>query len=218
MSIEDNLALLESLDQKGTSLRRPAGWVAWGSVITAGIVMAVLIFLAQRKLEQVRRQVEGEEERLTKVQKERAKAQTERDTARQLAQNYQSILSNVTKTTALAAATDATAKSGAGTLFPRVYLQIVNEDDRDYAKQVGKMLQDHGLLVLAVEYVSKAAGLKQTQVRYYKKAEEPEAERIRDLLKQSGETGAITVYLKQDNNTKVRPNRFEVWFASHAAR
>jgi hypothetical protein len=192
--------------------------VAWGSVITAAIVMGVLIFLAHRKLEQVRSQVEEEQKKLTKVQTERTEAEKARDTARQLAENYQSILSNVSKATVLAAATDATAKSGAGTLLPRVYLQIVNEDDRDYAKQVGTMLQDHGLPVLGVEYVPKAAGLKQTQVRYYKKAEEPEAGRILGLLRQSGESGAILVPLNLENTTKVRPNHFEVWFVSRAAR
>jgi hypothetical protein len=100
-------------------------------------------------------------------------------------------------------------------LLPRVYMQIVNENDRDYAKQIAARLTAAGVLVLGIEYVPTAAALKTTDVRYYRTADEAEAQKILDVLKDAGEKSARAQYLAgNENNPKIRLNHFEVWLAN----
>ena len=108
-----------------------------------------------------------------------------------------------------------TADPNAAQLLPRAYLQIVDAADREWAKEIGRTLQAAGIIALGVEYVPKSAGLKRTDVRYYKTSERAGAETIVALLKDAG-VDASLIYLNQEGNTKVRPNHFEVWFAAGA--
>jgi hypothetical protein len=54
MDTEDNLAILEKLDRKGARVSRNATLVAWISVAGAAAVMALLIYLGNQQLQQVR--------------------------------------------------------------------------------------------------------------------------------------------------------------------
>jgi hypothetical protein len=101
-------------------------------------------------------------------------------------------------------------------LVPRVYMQIVNENDRGRAREVAQLLRGAGMIVPGIEYVQ--TDLKTTQVRYYKKAEEATALQIVDLLqKKAGYPDTKLVNLGLENNTKVRPNHFELWLAPKRA-
>ena len=103
----------------------------------------------------------------------------------------------------------------ASALLPRVYLQIVNQDDRDYANEIRDRLIAGGILVLGIQYVPKAAGLTKTDVRYYRKADEPEAQKIVDLLKNAGAAPIPPKYLPgYEDSTTIRPNHYEVWLAN----
>lgn len=102
----------------------------------------------------------------------------------------------------------------AAAVLPRVYLQIVNESDRDYARDIKVRLTSAGILVLGIEYVPAAGGLN-TDVRFYRKPDEPQARKIAELLKGAGIASVKTTYLQgYENSTKVRPNHFEVWLAN----
>ncbi|WP_353063819.1 hypothetical protein RBB77_21555 [Tunturibacter psychrotolerans] len=103
----------------------------------------------------------------------------------------------------------------ASTLLPRVFIQIVNQDDRAYANQIRDRLIAGGVLVLGIQYVPVAAGLTKTDVRYYRRADEPEAQKIVDLLKSAGAAPIAPKYLPgYEDSTKVRQNHFEVWLAN----
>jgi arginine utilization protein RocB len=109
----------------------------------------------------------------------------------------------------------AAVSSQSAPLLPRVYMQIVNPNDRDRANQIKERLTAAGILVLGIEYVPQAARLTETDVRYYRKADEPEAQKIADVLKDAGVASTQLKYLKgYENSTKIRPNHFEVWLAS----
>ncbi len=112
-------------------------------------------------------------------------------------------------------AVEAAVSSQSATLLPRVYMQIVNQNDRDYANRIKQRLTAASVWVLGIEYVPTAAGLKMTEVRYYSEADEPEAQKILGVLKDAGEKSARVQYLVGlENSTKARPNHFEVWLAS----
>jgi hypothetical protein len=217
MSTEGNLSLLEKLDRQGARLRRRAAWVAWGSVIAAGLVMALLISVAYQQLRDVRAQVDEETKKLGDLKLQKAALEKELVAARRQRDNYQNIVQTLPKDAAIAAAQQATSKSSPAALLPRVYLHIVDDADREYAKRQEKLLEENGFLVLGVEYV-KNVTLKNTQVRFYTKNQQPVAERILDILKKHGEANAVTNNLGLENVAKTRPNQFEVWFMSQAAR
>jgi hypothetical protein len=100
-------------------------------------------------------------------------------------------------------------------LLPRVYVQIVDQADRDYAEYVKNRLTTAGVLVLGIQYVPQAAATQsKTDVRYYRQADETEAKKIVDVLKTAGQTSAYAFIPRgQENNPNVRPNHFEAWLA-----
>jgi hypothetical protein len=102
-------------------------------------------------------------------------------------------------------------------LLPRVYLHIVDESDRAWAVKMGRALESAGMITVKVEYVPRAVGLKRTDVRYYKKAEEPGAARIVSVLRAAGAEARLNYLEDQESNPNVRPNHFEVWFAAGAS-
>jgi len=115
-------------------------------------------------------------------------------------------------------AVEAAVSSQSAALLPRVYIQIVNQANRDHASQIKERLTSAGVLVLGIQYVSTAARLRTSDVRYYRTADEAEARKILGILQDSGEKSARLQYLPgYEDSTKVRPNHFEVWLASQTA-
>lgn len=89
--MNDNLALLESLERAESRRRRKAGAVAWGSVGLAALVMAVLIVTSYRHLREVRRAADGEAARVTDLQKQREALQGEIAALREEKQHYRTL-------------------------------------------------------------------------------------------------------------------------------
>ncbi len=98
----------------------------------------------------------------------------------------------------------------------RVYLHILREEDRAHADAVGRRLEASGFNVLGVEHVRNAAPLLNTELRYYKQADEEDASRLLSALKAAGEESAAMLYLGLERNTRVLPRTYEVWFAPGA--
>jgi len=100
---------------------------------------------------------------------------------------------------------------------PRVFIQIVNQSDREYAKKLAAGLQPAGFSVQPIQYVPQAAVLSRTDIRYYRKSDQAEAQKILDLVKAAGQASArMYIPSGQENNPNVRPNTFEVWLANGA--
>ena len=180
------------------------------TVIAVGT--AVWAWRAQRKADEASRE----------AQTESAQAQTARDfadhqrveaeeQAKKLAASV-GILSKLNEKDVQAAVES----QSTADLLPRVYMHILNENDRDYAKQISARLTAAGVLVMGIQYVPNVA-LKKTDVRFYRKVDEPEAKVIVGLLKEAGETSAWPNYLVgYENSTEFRPNHFEVWIANRS--
>jgi hypothetical protein len=97
----------------------------------------------------------------------------------------------------------------------RVFIQIVNKTDSEYATQVGARLKAAGFSVQPTQYIPQAAILSRTDVRYYRKSDEAGAQKILDILKAAGRTSArMYIPSGQEDNPNVRPNTFEVWLAN----
>jgi hypothetical protein len=219
----ERVAVLEQWESNQKRNRRRAAWSASASVLAAAVILAGLIYAGHRELaglnqqaEDTRAQVHAEQENL-----ELLKAQK-----RKLEEQYQaslSVLGNVASTQAKEAV-DQTLNQNPQTasLLPRVYLQIVDQNDRAFANDMGKKMQEAGFIVLGVEYRPQAyrpdvsRGLKMTDVRYYKKTDEAGAQKVVDILKRAGVDPVRLNYLGLENDPKVRANHYEVWFAANS--
>jgi hypothetical protein len=64
-------------------------------------------------------------------------------------------------------------RSETAALLPRIYLQIVQKEDRTFAQGIAGRLRDAGFLVVGIEYVVPNPPLDNSDVRFYHKAEQP---------------------------------------------
>jgi len=174
--------------------------------------------LYSRREAQIQTEAANQQREYANFQRQLAEEQTRR--AADENQKYKAavdVLNNTNKQ-AVQAAVDS--QSSAAALLPRVYIQIVNQDDRNYANQIKERLTGAGVLVLGIQYVPEAAAnQKKSDVRYYRKADEPEAQKILEVLAAAGAAPVPQpIYLKgYEDSTKVRPNHFEVWLANGIA-
>jgi hypothetical protein len=218
----ERVAVLERWELNQKRNRRRAAGTAWTSVAAAVVVLAGLIYSGHRELTAVRSQADATR---AEVLAEQANLEALKAQKRELEQQYQaslSVLGNVGTTQAKAAVDQTLSQNPqAANLLPRVYLQIVDQNDRDYANYMGKKLKEAGFIVLGVEYRAEAyrpdvRRLKMTDVRYYKKADEAGAQKVLDVLKKAGEDPVRLNYLGLENDPKVRANHYEVWFAANS--
>ena len=221
LSVAERVNLLEQMQEQDANRRRKTVLAAWGSVGIATLVLALLVFGAGWQLRKIRAEREVEAKNLLDIQRKKEATQIELDKADAKLKEVQAQLAAAAQLlgrTAQAQGKEAFEKElstdpKAAQLLPRAYLQIVDEQDRDWAKAMRRRLEDSGIIVPGIELVPSAVGLKRTDVRYYKKSELAGAERIVAVLKAAGVDAALNP-LNQENNTGVRPNHFEVWFAA----
>ncbi len=95
----------------------------------------------------------------------------------------------------------------------RVYLQIFDEQDRAKAKQIQSGLRQQGFIAPGIENVgNKAQTVKQTEIRFFNDSDKDSANKVRDILNQSG-IGQVQI-LQLQIKTKVSPGTIEVWLAA----
>jgi hypothetical protein len=220
---EARIALIERIESQEAAGRRRAIRMTWLSVAAAASVLALIVFGARRELARTQDALQEAEDRREQVESDIAalnvsKAEAEAQLKATEAKLSASLgaLGRVNQAQRQAAVEQQLAADpGTALLLPRVYLQIVYPADRAWAVEMGRKLESAGMIALGVEYVPKAAGLKMTDVRYYKEAEEPGAARIAQILKAAGVDAQLN-HLNMEDNARVRPNHFEVWFAAGA--
>lgn len=99
-------------------------------------------------------------------------------------------------------------------LPPRVYIQIANEQQRAAAQTLVAKLNLNKFVTPGIENVSgKASSPDQTQVRYYKDEDKPEAQKLIGILKTLNSGLPIKDTPIKINSTGTRPRHYEIWFA-----
>jgi hypothetical protein len=249
---QENRRILERMRAEQESARRRAVFTSWALVGLAAMVLAALVFVGQRRLEAVNRQVALKRDSVAILNAQIANLEP-------LVENYRAGLvgdtanlppdalpadtaltvepPGVDSTVALVQGVDdrpphrprvlAKAREGRPELSQlappperripaRVYLHILREDDRPHALEVGRRLEASGFSVLGVEHVRRSAPLMNTELRYYKQADEEDGTRLLAALKAAGEESAAMLYLGLERDTRVPPRTYEVWFAPRA--
>jgi len=221
-TVDERLALLERIEQREAGAVRRAAMIAWVSLAVATILVSVLIFGGWWQVRQLRVEAGTLEKQRTELVTAIEGQKTELAQLEAEFQQKQAALS--TLISAYRRTTDQ-ARSGfetaldadpkATVLVPRAYVQIVDEEDRQWARNLNDRLQNAGIIPVGIEHVPRAAGLKRFEVRYYKKAEEAGAQRIVNVLEEVG-VPASPVYLNLEGNTRVRANHYEIWCPANA--
>jgi hypothetical protein len=223
-SIDQRLALVQKLEQHEREKMRKATQSAW---ITLGVVASLLtllvfgIFGALQQLRVLRRDVrtlaaqKSDLDSATRQQRQQLDALNHEIDQKQkaLATLIGAVRTDPQTLSGVATALDKNPRSV--TLLPRVYVQILDEMDRQWARNLSDRFQNGGVIPVGIEYVQTAGLLRRFEVRYYKKAEEEGANRIVAITKENG-VSAEAVYLNLENNTRVRPNHFELWCPPNA--
>lgn len=94
-------------------------------------------------------------------------------------------------------------------ILPRVYIQIVNEDQREDARAAQNLLENRQLIVPGIQKVNSTSA--NTELRYFRKSEEQEAKQIAESLKNFN---VQTIYIPgNEDSTAMRPRHYELWFA-----
>jgi hypothetical protein len=211
---DERLALLEELARKQRGNLRRAGWMAWGSVLLAALVLAGLMYGGTKKLADLRHERDDLQQQSDQLSKQIESEKAQLKDLQGEKQFLGKIVGNAPAAQIKAAVNQELKQNpNSAKLLPQIYLQIVNPNDRAYAKDMLGRLQDAGYVVLGIEYVRTTYKFNTTEVRYRKKADEPKAKEIVDALKKAGDKTANPVYLKKDeDNPRVLPNYFEIWF------
>jgi ribosome-binding factor A len=218
MTPEQRLKRLDDLEQRQIQAHRNAVRGAWISVCIAALVFFGIIAAGTwqvRELEAHRNDLILQNRslgaRLAAARKEAVKAEAS-------ARAYRGVvdkLSDSERKDAVEKQVSAVPQSAA--LLPRIYMQIVNSEDRTRAESIRKTLEQAGYLVLGIELVEKAAGTqKVSDVRYYRDDDAKQAQRIADLLEKAGESNVkVFIPAGKKDSPNVRPNHYEIWLAHH---
>lgn len=223
-SVEERLALLQRIEQREAGAVRRAATFAWLSVAVAALLVGALIFGGWWQVTRLRREAASLENRQAELVKSIEGQKAELGQLEAEVKQKQAALS--TMISAYRRTTDQ-ARSGLSTaldadpratvLVPRAYVQIVDEGDRQWARNLNDRLQNAGIIPVGIEHVPRARGLRRFEVRYYKQAEEAGARRIASVLENAGVPASV-VYLNLEGNTRVRANHFEIWCPENARR
>jgi hypothetical protein len=216
MNAEERLKALEELELRQQSSQRRVLRAVWSSVVVAALVLAALIGSAILELRAVERQKAALAQDIDALMKQKKAAEQARDAAEQQRAAAVDALGDVPERERKAAIDRQFERAPrTAALLPRIYMQTVNAADLPRANAIRQALQTDGFLVLGIENVPGANGLKNTDVRFYHAAEKDEAARIAQALQKAGEKTVNLNYLKQfENSTRARPNHFEVWLAN----
>ncbi len=223
-SVEERLALLQRIEQRESGAARRAAALAWTSVAIAALLVGTLIFGGWWQVTRLRREASALEARqadlVKSIEVQTAELTRLEAEAKQKQAALATMISAYRRTTdqarsGLATALDADPK--ATVLVPRAYVQIVDEGDRQWARNLNDRLQNAGIIPVGIEHVPRAAALRRFEVRYYKQAEEAGAQRIVKVLEEVGVPASV-VYLNLEGNTRVRANHYEIWCPENARR
>lgn len=204
---------IDSLEKRARSARTISIAITIGTITLA----ALTLFFTIR---QIRKQISAEQAALNTLKDERQKTQ---DDLARLKHEYDATVQqlNVSRDLSHIALAQLPAEKQEALIkkaveinqtpsdSPKVYLQILDNNQRDQANALGNRLKNSGFKFQGVEWVRVPVTMKQTQVKYFRAEFADEAQKITALLKQSG-IQATPVGISTG------AGQIEVWFSADA--
>lgn len=106
------------------------------------------------------------------------------------------------------------------TLAPRVYVHIRDEAQRDFARSLARAIESGGLGVVVPGIQRLDVGpTTRSELRYFRDAEQAEAERIGSALRAAGAGDLLVKKVPgYETSTRFRPRHFELWLRPGAGQ
>lgn len=98
-------------------------------------------------------------------------------------------------------------------LIPRIYVHVEGDEERESARGVVRLLETEQFVVPGVQRVGSKSP-KVSQLRYFKKSEEDDAERILQILNKAGYEASLAYIGGYEDSKALKPMHFELWFAA----
>ena len=113
---------------------------------------------------------------------------------------------------------DADVKSQVDKEEAHIYMHIRNEAQRNTAKVILDKLDKKGFATPGIELVNIGPAA-QSEVRFFRRSEEAEANEIANFLKGMNVPDAVSSYKPgYENSTSLRSRHFEIWFSPNSLR
>jgi len=94
---------------------------------------------------------------------------------------------------------------------PRVYIHIVEENQRAGARRIQRQLEAGGFVVPGIQRVSQ--GPRTSVVRYFKENERAGADRVRDIVAAAGVSLTVSDLSRRFGSSgAIRASHYEIWF------
>jgi hypothetical protein len=215
MTPEQRLELLDDLKAKEGRTVRRARVGAWASVIVAGCVTALLLFLSYNELRRVNAEVGARRAELDQMNKQLEQARRQLENTQTRLRAWQNVVSEIPKPELEASFARASrGDPSVERILARVYIQRPpGAEALKRAEEARQRLRQAGFVVPGIEVRPEA--VRQTEVRYYKSEDAAQAAKVADVLRSIGERVGAPKHLERfENSTAVRPNHYEVWLGA----
>ncbi|OQX27546.1 MAG: hypothetical protein BWK80_04735 [Desulfobacteraceae bacterium IS3] len=98
---------------------------------------------------------------------------------------------------------------------PRVFFHITDESQRGLANGLAKKISSDGSLVVpGIQKVDKSKSPPSNELRFFRKSEEEEANKIALKISESGVKVTLRYVAGYENSDKVRAGTYELWISS----
>ena len=94
---------------------------------------------------------------------------------------------------------------------PRLYVQVRSKDAREGVRGLEKKLQAQGVLLPRPQILDTGPAI--TELRYFRKDEQPQAEKIQQTVQQEIGYARLTYVEGFESSDRIRDNHFELWIA-----
>lgn len=200
---------VDGLEKRARVARIISIAITIGTITLAGLTLFFTI-------REIRKRINDEQKALESVRQERIKAENELlevrkelDAARERFDVYRTAVGQLPEQERAVILEKAVEINQGASVSPSVFIQILDNNQREQANAVAKLMKRSGLKVQGVELVRVPVTLKQTQVKYFRPEFADEAQKIAAILRQSG-VQATPVSLN------ATAGQIEVWFAPDA--
>ncbi|HEX6861365.1 MAG TPA: hypothetical protein VF414_01035 [Thermoanaerobaculia bacterium] len=109
-------------------------------------------------------------------------------------------------------AIESTARAEKASTPARVYVHIREDEDRPHARLIEESLESNGFDVPGIERVGRRSP-SNSQLRYFRRSEEPEANEIVEILTATGVAVKPQYISGHEKSTAIRPRHYELWLA-----
>ena len=197
------------------SLEARSRWVILSTAlafVALVIIGAYYASLQQQEIQKAEVQLKITEEQRRIAEEQRAMAETAAMAEREAKEQRQQVLRELKKVRRRTAA-----------IRPRIYIHITSEQQRAITLEIARKLIEEGFVIPGpkvqkpedfVPIIQVQNGPNRTEVRFFRKDEQEDADDILTILKESGLADAVGKYIPgYEESKQIRPKHYEIWIA-----